>query len=116
MAYNEQLADRVRERFMDLNNIEEKAMMGGVTFLYNDKMCVGVLKDELMCRIDPELMETVVEMTGCRQMDFSGKPMKSFILVDSTGMRTQKEFEYWINLALEFNPRAKSAKKAKKKK
>ena len=49
MAYNEELAYRIRKRLTPLDNVEEKRMMGGLTFMYNDKMCVGVLKDELKC-------------------------------------------------------------------
>jgi len=111
MAYSEKLADRIRERLADLPMVEEKEMMGGLTFMLNDKMCVGIIKDEMMCRIDPELQETVVEMTGCRTMDFTKRPMKGYILVDDSGMRTPEEFEYWIKLALDFNPRARSSKK-----
>lgn len=114
MAYSEKLADRIRERLADLPMVEEKEMMGGLTFMVNDKMCVGIIKDEMMCRIDPELHETVVEMTGCRTMDFTRRPMKGYILVDDSGMRTPEEFEYWIKLALDFNPRARSSKKKSK--
>jgi len=113
MAYSEQLANRVRERLMDLPNIEEKQMMGGVAFMYNDKMCVGIIKDELMCRIDPELLETVLEMQGCRVMDFTGRPMKGYVMVDDTGMKSNKEFDYWMELSLEFNKKAKASKKKK---
>jgi len=61
MAYDEALADRVRKKLAQLPNIEEKAMMGGLTFMYNNKMCVGIIKDELMCRIDPSLHDLVIE-------------------------------------------------------
>ena len=87
--------------------------MGGLTFMVNDKMCVGIIKDELMCRIDPELHETAVEKNGCRTMDFTKRPMMGYVLIDDTGMRTQREFDYWINLALDFNAEAKSSKKKK---
>ena len=113
MAYNEKLADRIRERLADIPRIEEKEMMGGLTFMVNDKMCVGIIKDEMMCRIDPDLHDIVVEMTGCRTMDFTRRPMRGYILVEDTGMKTKEEFDYWINLALEFNPKAKSSKKKK---
>ncbi len=113
MAYDEKLADRIRERLADIPLIEEKEMMGGLTFMVNDKMCVGIIKDEMMCRIDPDLHDTVVEMTGCRTMDFTRRPMRGYILIEDTGMKTREEFEYWINLALEFNPKAKSSKKKK---
>jgi TfoX/Sxy family transcriptional regulator of competence genes len=65
MAYDINLANRIRERLSELPNVEEKAMMGGLTFMYNDKMCVGIIKDELMCRIDPAFHETAVEKRGC---------------------------------------------------
>ena len=114
MAYNEKLANRIRERFAELHPVEEKEMMGGLTFMYNGKMCVGVIKDELMCRIDPNLHDESVEKNGCRTMDFTKRPMIGYIMIDENGMKTQADFDYWINLALDFNDKAKSSKKSKK--
>ena len=114
MAYDEHLANRVREKFFELPNVTEKEMMDGLTFMYNDKMCVGIIKDELMCRIDAELHETVIEKVGCRTMDFTKRPMKGYIMIDDNGIKSQKDFDYWINLALDFNKIAKSSKKQKK--
>jgi len=82
--------------------------------MVNDKMCVGIIKDEMMCRINPDIHDIEVEKNGCRTMDFTKRPMKGYVLIDENGMRTQKEFEYWINLALDFNKIAKSSKKKKK--
>lgn len=113
MAYNETLANRIRLRFAELPNVAEKEMMGGLTFMYNDKMCVGIIKDELMCRIDPDIHETAVEKIGCRTMDFTKRPMKGYVMIDDNGMKTQKDFDYWINLALDFNKKAKSGKRKK---
>jgi TfoX/Sxy family transcriptional regulator of competence genes len=114
MAYSEELAIRLRQRLAELPNINEKEMMGGLTFMYNDKMCVGIIKDELMCRIDPALHEECVEKIGCRTMDFTRRPMKGYILIDECGMKSQADFNYWINLALVFNKKAKSSKKKAK--
>jgi len=114
MAYNLKIADRVRECLADLPNIEEKEMMGGIAFMYNSKMCVGVMKDELMCRIDPAQCEQVLEMPGCRPMDFTGKPMRGWILVDETAITTKKKLEYWIGIALDFNKKAKKIQKRNK--
>jgi len=86
-----------------------------LVFMYHDKMCIGIIKDEMMCRIDPEIHETVVEKNGCRTMDFTKHPMRGYILVDETGIQNQKEFEYWINLAISFNQFAKASKKKKNK-
>jgi len=77
-------------------------------------MCAGVIKDDLMCRIDPELSETALEKNGCRPMDFTGRPMKGWIFVDEYRMKNKSEFDYWIDLALDFNTKAKSSKKEKK--
>jgi TfoX/Sxy family transcriptional regulator of competence genes len=114
MSYNQTLANRVRERIAELPNIIEKEMMGGLVFMYNDKMCLGIIKDELMCRIDPEIHDMEVEKTGCRTMDFTNRPMKGYVLIEEEGMKSKKDFDYWINLALEFNPKAKASKKRKK--
>jgi len=111
--YDENLAARVRQRFSKLQNISEKEMMGGLTFMLNDKMCVGIIKDELMCRIDPELHERCVEINGCRTMDFTKRPMRGYIMIDGCAMSTQKDLEDWIDLAIDFNKRAKSSRKKK---
>ncbi|MCD6064022.1 MAG: methyltransferase [Flavipsychrobacter sp.] len=114
MAYDERLAERIRTSLAELPNVEEKAMMGGLCFMYNDKMCIGIIKDEMMCRIDPVIYEQTLEKQGCREMDFTGRTMKGYVLVDETGMRSKKDFDYWIDLCLDFNSRAKSSKKKKK--
>ncbi len=114
MPYDAKLANRIRERFAQLDNVEEKEMMGGLTFMYHGKMCVGIIKDELMCRIDPALHEDAVEQRGCRTMDFTKRPMKGYVLIDETGMKSKKEFDYWIDLSLKYNKEAKASKKKKK--
>lgn len=115
MAFDEKLADRIRESLVEIKKVEERFMFGGVCFMVNGKMCMGVVKDEMMCRIDPKMDEIVLEQDGCRQMDFTGKPMKGYVFVDSEGMKTKKAFEYWVGLCLEFNSKAKASKKKLKK-
>ena len=88
--------------------------------MVNDKMCVGVEKERLMVRLDPDLMEEVIEKEGCRPMDFTGKIMKGYVFVDIEALNTKKKLEYWIKLALDYNAiarrtlRAKVSKKKKK--
>jgi TfoX/Sxy family transcriptional regulator of competence genes len=113
MAYNEKLADRIREAIAHLPKVEEKQMFGGACFMVNGKMCVGVVKDEMMCRIDPALDEIVLEKHGCRPMDFTGRPMKGYVYISNEGMKTKKDFDYWIGLALDFNKNAKAISKRK---
>ncbi|MCH9028177.1 MAG: TfoX/Sxy family protein [Bacteroidetes bacterium] len=116
MAYNEYLADRIQKVFNDGKvSFKEKKMMGGLTFMVNDKMCVGVSKDNLMARIDPDKYSKALEKKGCREMDFTGRPMKGFVFIEPDGTDLNKDLEYWIKLAIEYNPKAKSSKKKKKK-
>lgn len=111
MAYNEPLANKIRVALAHHSAVEEKRMMGGLTFMVNGKMCIGIIGEEMMCRINPLLQEEVLRKEGSRIMDFTGKPMKGYIMVNGQGMQNKKEFDYWISLCLEFNTIAKSAKK-----
>lgn len=115
MAYNEKLADRVRDIISATHEIsEEKKMFSGLCFMVDDKMCVGVEKDRLMVRFDPALEEELMEKEGCTPMDFTGRVMKGYVFVDIDALNTKKKLEYWIKLALDYNPIAKSSKKKKK--
>jgi TfoX/Sxy family transcriptional regulator of competence genes len=116
MAYNELLADRIREILVGQPEIEEKHMMGGVAFMVDNKMCVGVIKDEMMARIDPDIFEEALEKHGCRPMDFTGKPMKGWVFISPEGIEKVKDLEYWIGLALDFNKKAKASKNKTRKK
>jgi TfoX/Sxy family transcriptional regulator of competence genes len=112
MAYNEKLADRVREVIAIVHkNIEEKAMFGGLCFMVNNKMCVGVEKERLMVRLDPDKYDEVMEKEGCKPMDFTGKIMKGYVFVDIDALNTKKKLEYWMKLALEYNKIAKPSRK-----
>lgn len=113
MAYDEHITNRVRATLKGQKRVEEKKMMGGLTFMVNGKMCVGVLKDELMIRLDPLVYDAALKRKGCREMNFTGKPMKGFVFVSSKGTNNKKDLGYWIDLALDFNKKAKISKKRK---
>lgn len=116
MAYNEDLANKTREIIaLYHKKVEEKKMFGGLCFMVNDKMCVGVEKDRMMVRLDPDIFDEVIEKEGCKPMDFTGKVMKGFVFVDAEVLNTKKRLEYWVNLALEYNKIARASKKKKKK-
>jgi TfoX/Sxy family transcriptional regulator of competence genes len=122
MAYDEKLAERVRALLAGLPEIisrekfvVEKKMMGGLAFMVNDKMCLGIVKDDLMARIDPDAYDTAMKREGCREMDFTGRPMKGFVFVGPTGTGDKKSLSYWINLAMKFNDKAKASPKKKRK-
>jgi TfoX/Sxy family transcriptional regulator of competence genes len=114
MAYNEKLAERIREIFVSRNKVEEKKMMGGLTYMVNGKMCVGILKDDLMVRLDPDVYGAALKKEGCREMNFTGRPMKGFVFVNPKGTGNKKDLSYWINLALDFNKKAKASRKESK--
>src|SRR5882672_5525197 len=116
MAYNEQLTNRIREALSHLPKVEEKRMFRGVTFMVNGKMCISAGNDEIMCRIDPAVFKSVLEKNGCRAMIHGGRTMKGFVFVNEESIRNPKDFNYWIDLALDFNAKAKAAPKRKKKK
>ena len=112
--YSEYLADRIRQVLKDKNApFVEKKMMGGLAFMVNDKMCVGINSDLLMARIDPEIYEEALTSYGVREMDFTKKPMKGWIYVGPDGIDLDEDLASWIQLALDFNPKAKSSKKRK---
>ena len=111
MAFDEKLSDRIREALVDEPNVEEKHMFGGVCYMVNGKMCIGVVGHDMMCRINPAREEEVLERPGCRPMDFTGRPMKGYVYVSDEGMRKKQDFDYWVNLCLEFNTIAKASRK-----
>ena len=114
MAYSESLAERVRQVLGKRKDVAEKKMMGGLTFMVNGKMCVGVSKNELMVRLDPEIYDKVLTKKDSRPIDFTGKPMRGFVFVGQKGTVSKKDLDYWIELALAFNKKAKSTTKKKK--
>ena len=114
MAYNQKLADRLREMMAHLPRVEEKKMFRGVTFMVNNKMCISVSGEELMCRFDPALHETVSEKHGFRTMIMKGHEYKGFGYVSQEAIKSKKDFAFWVNLCLEFNSKAKASKKVKK--
>jgi TfoX/Sxy family transcriptional regulator of competence genes len=114
MAYDEKLADRVREIIsLRAKKIEEKKMFGGLCFMVNDKMCVGVETERLMVRFDPTLNDELMKKEGCKPMNFTNKIMKGYAFVAIDALNTNKKLEYWVNLALDYNKFAKSSKKKK---
>ena len=117
MPYSEFLADRIRQVLADKNvSSLEKKMMGGLCFMVDDQMCFGVVREELMARIGPDAYESALEKPGCRAMDFTGRPMKGYVFLDSSAIDMDADLAYWVQLCLDFNPLAKSSKKKKRNK
>ena len=121
MAYDEYLAERIRRVLQEKNaNFTDKSMMGGRIFSVDDKMLCGIHIDKkfgdhlLMCRIGEDAYQNEITKEECLPMDFTGRPMRGYIFVTPQGFDMDVDLEYWISLALEFNPLAKASKKKKK--
>ena len=120
MAYDELLADRIRCFFDDQGvAFEDKKMMGGLCFMVDSKMCCGTHTDKktgddlLMARIGEEAYPTALDSPHCMPMDFTGRPMKGFVFIESLGFTKDKDLHHWLQLCLDFNPLAKASKKKK---
>lgn len=115
MESNNTLADRVREIIsVTHTSVEEKKMFGGICFMVNDKMCLGVREERLMVRFDPARTDELMEKEGVRPMDFTSRVMKGFAFVDVAVLNTKKKLEFWVTLALDYNQYSKPSKKKKK--
>lgn len=115
MAYDEYLAERVRNSLKQKSVFfEEKKMFGGLCFMVDEKMCVGITRNDLMVRIDPEKQDKLLKKEGARLMDFTHKPMNGFLNVSAEGVDMEDDLNDWVQLCLDFNPFAKSSKKKKK--
>ncbi len=118
MAYDEFLADRIRQILKEKGTyFSEKKMMGGLMFSVDNKMLCGIHIDKkygnsfLMARIGKETYKSEINKKACLPMDFTGRPMKGYIFITSEGFDLDKDLAYWLQLCLDFNPFAKSSKK-----
>nr|MBB6150888.1 TfoX/Sxy family transcriptional regulator of competence genes [Mucilaginibacter sp. SP1R1] len=114
MAYDELLVNRLREALSEQPVVEEVSMFQGICFMVNDKMCICVRDQGLLCRIGQQQAAIELEKGNCRQMVHGSRVMKDFVYVDMDELRTSREFNHWINLSLQFNTIAKASKKRKK--
>ena len=116
MPYDEKLAERLRKALAHLPNVEEKKMFRGLAFMVNGKMCLNVSGDQLMCRYDPTLTQSVALNNGYAPMIMKGKELKGYCYVSQDGLKTEKDFKHWVDLALDFNKFAKASRKTGKSK
>ena len=109
MAFSDFLADRVRQRLSKANITDEKRMMGGLIFMVNNKMCIGVDidkttgMDRLMVRVGKAAHEQLLFEKGSQQMDFTGRVMRGFLFIGPEGFDADEDLDFWMQKALEFN-------------
>lgn len=102
MAYDEALASRVRETLSENPEITERKMFGGIAFMLSGNMAVGVSKDDLMVRIDPDDQDDALAQPGVRVFDMTGRPMKGWILVASEATEEDTDLLTWVEAGLDF--------------
>lgn len=102
MAYDERLADRIREALTGRKAVTEKKMFGGIAFMLRGNMCCGVLNDDLVVRIGPERYNKALAQPHARPMDFTGRPLKGFVFVNPGGYRTARTLAAWMKKAIDF--------------
>lgn len=102
MAYDEGLAERLREVFSNQRNVTEKKMFGGIAFMVNGNMCCGVVNDTLMARVGPVQYEAALNKPHARKMDFTGKPLKGFVYVAPEGIESDEDLAGWVKRSLDF--------------
>ena len=121
MAYDELLADRIRQRLNEEKiAFEAKKMMGGLCFMVEEKMCIGVDIDKatgiprIVARIGEEVYEQALQKEGCSEFNITGRAMKGFVFVSADAVDMQEDLDYWIQLCLSYIPLAKKSKKKTK--
>jgi TfoX/Sxy family transcriptional regulator of competence genes len=102
MAFSETLAARIRQRLARRKNIEEKKMFGGVGYLLNGNLLVGVWKNSLCVRLGPDQAEEALLEPHVKDFDITGRPMKGWVLVESGGVETDDQLSGWIQRAAKF--------------
>jgi TfoX/Sxy family transcriptional regulator of competence genes len=102
MAYDEQLAERLRKVFEDEDGVVERKMFGGLAFMVKGNMCCGVVGDELMVRVGPDQYEDALSLPHARVMDFTGKPLKGMVWVGREGIESERQLGRWIQRGLAY--------------
>jgi TfoX/Sxy family transcriptional regulator of competence genes len=102
MAYDEGVAERLREVFFSRDDVTERKMFGGIAFMVSGNMCCGVVNDTLMARVGPDRYKAALKQPHAREMNFTGRPMKGFVYVASEGFESDEGLADWVNRCLEF--------------
>jgi hypothetical protein len=96
MAYDEVLAQRIRDALADIPRLEEKTMFGGVGFLLGGNMACGVNQSDLIVRVGPEGYDQALSEPHTKEFDMTGRPMRGWIVVQPAGYESDEDLESWI--------------------
>jgi len=102
MAYDEGLAERLRQLLQSDNDVAERKMFGGLAFLSHGYMFVGIIGEVLMARVGPDAYAQVLEQPHVRVMDFTGRPMTGYVFVDPPGFAEDEDLAAWVERCYAF--------------
>jgi TfoX/Sxy family transcriptional regulator of competence genes len=102
MAYDEGLAERIRARLGADPAISEKRMFGGLAFLHEGNMTVGVIGDELIVRVGPDATDAALARPGTRAFDFTGRPMRGWVVVAASALSEDSALHVWTDQGYAF--------------
>jgi len=102
MAFSEPLAGRIRDALARKEGVEEKKMFGGVGFLLQGNLLVGVWKESLIVRLGPDGYEDALKEPHVKEFDITGRPMKGWVLVEPDGVEDDDQLKDWIQRAVKF--------------
>ena len=102
MAFDEGLAERVRDLTADQPAMSERKMFGGLCFMQNGNMCFGIVGSELMVRVGPDEYETAVALPDAREMDFTGRSMRGMVYVGESGLSEDDDLSAWLERGLDY--------------
>ena len=102
MAFDEGLAERIRDVVGDDPGVEERKMFGGLAFLLHGHMACGIIGDELMVRVGPDAWAEALELPHAREMDFTGRSMKGMVYVGTAGFAEDDDLAGWVERGLAF--------------
>ena len=97
MAFDEGLAERIRELIGTDSSMSERKMFGGLCFMSNGNMCFGVLGSEIMVRVGPDTYAVALQLPHAREMDFTGRSMRGMVYVDPDGISEDDELDPGCN-------------------
>ncbi|EAR07425.1 TfoX/Sxy family protein [Reinekea blandensis] len=114
MAFDDGLATRIREDLGSRTAFDERRMFGGLAFMVDSHMCVGVLGDEMMARVGPDAYDEALTQPGVRELDFTGRAMRGMVMIDQDAIAEDDQLNYWLSHCLDFcrslPPKPKRAK------
>ena len=102
MAFSEELALRVRQSLGEQNGINERKMFGGLCFMLHGNMLGGVMGDEIIVRVGAERYEDALKQPHAREMDFTGRPMRGFVVVATAGIASDECLDDWVRRGAQF--------------